>query len=72
MFVAQRYIGPEGSGMNENEFFNQRGPKKFTRKNWRELSIQDRKKMQVRIDDARNKMMESFPSFPPQLFLVLR
>ena len=50
MMVGQRYIGPEGSGIKENEFYGSRGPKKFTRQDWKNLSIEDRKKMTLRKD----------------------
>lgn len=72
MFVSQRYIGPEGSGRKENEFFNQTGPKKFTRQNWKKLSLEDRKRMMTRIEEAREKLREAFQSMPNELLFVLR
>ncbi|MCL4113687.1 UNVERIFIED_CONTAM: hypothetical protein GTU68_037671 [Idotea baltica] len=72
MFVAQRYIGPEGSGRSENEFFNQTGPKRFTRRNWKDLSKEDRERMKIRMEEAREKLRAAFDNVPNQLFLVLR
>ncbi|KAL7630789.1 UNVERIFIED_CONTAM: hypothetical protein RMT77_017219 [Armadillidium vulgare] len=72
MFVAQRYIGPEGSGKKENDFFNQRGPKRFSRRNWKDLSEEDRKQMRIRMEEAREKMSRAFDNIPRQLFFILR
>lgn len=72
MMVSQRYIAPEGSDALENEFFGRRGPKKFTRRDWKKLSKEDREKMQKRMEDAREKMSSSFENLPSELFLVLR
>lgn len=72
MFVAQRYIGLEGSGRQENEFFSQSGPKKFTRKDYYNLPKEDREKMEKRFEEARERLMEAFEGLPSELFLVLR
>lgn len=72
MFVAQRYIGPEGSDKNENEFFSQNGPKNFSRADFKKMSKEDQATMQKRMEEAREKMMDAFDHLPNQLFLVLR
>ena len=72
MMVGQRYIGPDGSDQRENEFFNHRGPKRFTREDWKKMSQEDKKKMQKRMEDAREKLSNSFQNLPTELFLVLR
>ena len=72
MFVAARYIAPRGSGVQENEFFSQKGPKRFTRADYKKLTKEDRQKMQKRIDEAREKLEEAFTKLPSELFLVLR
>ena len=72
MMVGQRYIAPDGSNQRENEFFNRRGPKRFTRADWRKMSKEDKAKMQKRMDDAREKLSNAFQHLPSELFLVLR
>ncbi|KAK4310372.1 hypothetical protein Pmani_018065 [Petrolisthes manimaculis] len=72
MMVAQRYVAPDGSSQRENEFFGQRGPKRFTRADWNRLSKEDREKMEKRMNDAREKLSNSFENLPSEIFLVLR
>ena len=72
MFVAQKYIGPKGSGRQENEFFSQKGPKKFSRKDFYKLNKEDKEKMRIRYEEAREKLEEAFLKLPSELFLVLR
>ncbi|KAA0202879.1 hypothetical protein HAZT_HAZT007239, partial [Hyalella azteca] len=72
MFVAQRYIAPEGSSRSENEFFSQTGPKQFSRAQYKKLSAEDKEKMQKRIEEARAMIETAFHNLPTELFLVLR
>lgn len=72
MMVGQRYIAPDGSKQRENEFFNHQGPKRFTREDWRKMSQEDRRKMQKRMEEAREKLSSAFQGLPSELFLVLR
>lgn len=72
MFVAQRYIGPEGSGRTENEFYDHIGPKKFSRQDWKALTDEEKNAMRKRIEEAHEKVFEAFNRMPSQLFFVLR
>lgn len=72
MMVAQRYVAPDGSSQRENEFFGQRGPKRFTRADWNRLSKEDREKMEKRMNEAREKLSNAFENLPSELFFVLR
>lgn len=72
MMVAQRYVAPSGSDKFENEFFGRRGPKSFTREDWKKLSKQEREIMRKRMEDTGEKMRNSFKNLPTELFLVLR
>ncbi|XP_069997167.1 uncharacterized aarF domain-containing protein kinase 5 isoform X4 [Penaeus vannamei] len=71
MMVAQRYVAPSGSDKFENEFFGRRGPKSFTREDWKKLSKQEREIMRKRMEDTGEKMRNSFKNLPTELFLVL-
>ncbi|KAG0710206.1 putative aarF domain-containing protein kinase 5 [Chionoecetes opilio] len=71
MMVGQRYIGPDGSDQQENEFFSRRGPKRFNRADWKNMSKEDKEKMQKRMEEAREKLSNAFQDLPTELFLVL-
>ncbi|XP_076062664.1 putative aarF domain-containing protein kinase 5 isoform X3 [Oratosquilla oratoria] len=72
MFVAQRYIAVDGSNQKENEILGRKGPKRFNRNDWKNLSKEDKEKVQKRMEEAREKMQKAFENLPTQLFLVLR
>ena len=72
MFVAQKYVGPPEGSKQENELLGRRGPKAFDRNAWKNMSKEDRSKMQARFEHAREKMREAFNSIPNEIFLVLR
>ncbi|KAF0311157.1 putative aarF domain-containing protein kinase 5 [Amphibalanus amphitrite] len=72
MFVAQKYVGPPEGSKQENELLGRRGPKAFDREAWKNMSKEDRAKMQARFEHAREKMREAFNNIPNEIFLVLR
>lgn len=72
MMVGQRYIAPLGSNQRENEILGRKGPKRFSREDWRKMSKEDKKKMQKRMEEAREKLSNAFQELPTELFLVLR
>jgi len=72
MLISQRYIGVEGSGRMENEFYSQHGPKKFSRAEYKKLNKEEKEHMQKRIEDVREKFEKAFQSVPSEIFLVAR